>query len=205
LNRRFLLSLVAALVIYLGLTIVFGLEQVGSSLRALPWIWWLLGPAVCLGSHLLLLLRWQFYLRWLGYPLPLRAGARIYAAGLALIAAPGRGGEALRGLWLQRRHGFPLTVVHANGAPAGPLSVVVEDEGRSPAPRVVSLERPLDLDGTRDMVRFRNVMMPDSGLEPILQFVCSHLTPALTRARHEWQLHANGVTGVNDPTVVGAS
>ncbi|NDF62464.1 MAG: UPF0104 family protein [Synechococcaceae bacterium WBB_3_034] len=109
-QRRLLLGLVAALVIYLGLTIVFGLEQVGSSLRALPWIWWLLGPAVCLGSHLLLLLRWQFYLRWLGYPLPLRAGARIYAAGLALIAAPGRGGEALRGLWLQRRHGFPLTV-----------------------------------------------------------------------------------------------
>ena len=109
-QRRLLLGLVGALVIYLGLTTAFGLEQVGSSLRALPWIWWLLGPAVCLGSHLLLLLRWQFYLRWLGYPLPLRAGARIYAAGLALIAAPGRGGEALRGLWLQRRHGFPLTV-----------------------------------------------------------------------------------------------
>jgi catechol 2,3-dioxygenase-like lactoylglutathione lyase family enzyme len=62
----------------------------------------------------------------------------------------------------------------------------------------VSLERPLSLDGHRDMVRFRNVMMPDAGLEPILQFVCSHLTPGLTRARHEWQLHANGVTGVNE-------
>lgn len=70
---------------------------------------------------------------------------------------------------------------------------------RAEAP--VSLERPLDLDGERDMVRFRNVMMPDAGLEPILQFVCSHLTPALTRARHEWQLHANGVTGVNEIVV----
>ena len=109
-NRRFLLSLVAALAIYLGLTTAFGLEQVGSSLSRLPWFWWLLAPAACLTSHLLLLGRWQFYLRWLGYPLPLRAGARIYAAGLALIAAPGRSGEALRGLWLQRRHGFPLTV-----------------------------------------------------------------------------------------------
>jgi catechol 2,3-dioxygenase-like lactoylglutathione lyase family enzyme len=65
----------------------------------------------------------------------------------------------------------------------------------------VSLERPLELDGERDMVRFRNVMMPDAGLEPILQFVCSHLTPGLTRARHEWQLHANGVTGVNEIVV----
>ena len=109
-QRRLLLGLVAALAVYLGLTIVFGLEQVGSSLRALPWFWWLVGPAICLTSHLLLLGRWQFYLQWLGYPLPLRAGARIYGAGLALIAAPGRSGEALRGLWLQRRHGFPLTV-----------------------------------------------------------------------------------------------
>lgn len=65
----------------------------------------------------------------------------------------------------------------------------------------VSLERPLDLDGERDMVRFRNVMMPEAGLDPILQFVCSHLTPGLTRARHEWQLHANGVTGVNEIVV----
>jgi catechol 2,3-dioxygenase-like lactoylglutathione lyase family enzyme len=65
----------------------------------------------------------------------------------------------------------------------------------------VSLERPLDLDGQRDMVRFRNVMLPEAGLEPVLQFVCSHLTPGLTRARHEWQLHANGVTGVNEIVV----
>jgi catechol 2,3-dioxygenase-like lactoylglutathione lyase family enzyme len=62
----------------------------------------------------------------------------------------------------------------------------------------VSLERPLDLDGQRDAVRFRNVMLPDAGFEPVLQFVCSHLTPDLTRARHEWQLHANGATGVNE-------
>jgi catechol 2,3-dioxygenase-like lactoylglutathione lyase family enzyme len=62
----------------------------------------------------------------------------------------------------------------------------------------ISLERPLDLDGERKMVRFRNVMLPEAGLEPILQFVCSHLTPDLTRARHEWQLHANGVTGLNE-------
>jgi catechol 2,3-dioxygenase-like lactoylglutathione lyase family enzyme len=65
----------------------------------------------------------------------------------------------------------------------------------------VSLERPLELDGDREMVRFRNIMLPEAGLEPVLQLVCSHLTPGLTRARHEWQLHANGVTGVNEIVV----
>ena len=100
----------AALAIYLGLTTAFGINEVVSTLRKLPWAWWLLAPAICLANHLLLEGRWQFYLNQLGYPLRFKAASSIYAAGLALIAAPGRSGEAVRGLWLQRRHGFPLTV-----------------------------------------------------------------------------------------------
>lgn len=109
-SQRWLLALVATLVIYLGLSLSFGLHDLGSTLQRLPAWWWLLAPAVALFSHGLLFLRWQFYLQRLGYPLAWRPSARIYAAGLALIAAPGRSGEALRGLWLQRRHGFPLQV-----------------------------------------------------------------------------------------------
>jgi uncharacterized membrane protein YbhN (UPF0104 family) len=54
--------------------------------------------------------RWQAYLGHLGHPLPWRPSAAIYGAGLSLIAAPARSGEALRGLWMQRRHGTPLAV-----------------------------------------------------------------------------------------------
>jgi catechol 2,3-dioxygenase-like lactoylglutathione lyase family enzyme len=60
----------------------------------------------------------------------------------------------------------------------------------------VDLARPLDLDGKRDIVRFRNVMLPDLKLPDTMQFVCTHVTPELTRARHEWQLHPSGATGV---------
>jgi len=109
-RRRWLLGLVAALVIYIGLGLAFGLQDVGSTLRRLPLWWWLLAPAVTLLGHGLLCRRWQFYLSCLDHPLDWRASARIYGAGLALIGAPGRSGEALRGLWLQRRHGFPLQV-----------------------------------------------------------------------------------------------
>ncbi|NBW62808.1 MAG: UPF0104 family protein [Synechococcaceae bacterium WB4_1_0192] len=109
-NKRWLLALLAALVIYLGLGLVFGLRDLAATLTRLSWWWWWLAAAAALGSHGLLFQRWQFYLRHLGYPLPQGASARIYSAGLALIAAPGRSGEALRGLWLQRRHGFPLQV-----------------------------------------------------------------------------------------------
>lgn len=109
-RRRNLILVFTALLTYLGLSTLFGLDAVLTTLQRIGLHWWLLGAALCLISHLLLVGRWQFYLRWLSHPLPLQAGAKIYAAGLALIAAPGRSGEALRGLWLQRRHGFPLTV-----------------------------------------------------------------------------------------------
>jgi catechol 2,3-dioxygenase-like lactoylglutathione lyase family enzyme len=59
------------------------------------------------------------------------------------------------------------------------------------------LARPLDLDGERHMVRFRNVMLPNSQPPGLIQFVCTHLTPELTRARHEWEFHVNGVVGLS--------
>jgi len=67
------------------------------------------------------------------------------------------------------------------------------------APNDVS--RPLDLDGRRDLVRFRNVMLPALQLQDTMQFVCTHVTPALTRARREWQAHGNGATGVAEVVV----
>lgn len=66
---------------------------------------------------------------------------------------------------------------------------------------VQRLQRPLDLDGTREMVRFANVRINDERLAPLTQFTCHHITPELTRARHEWMLHANGATAMRAVTV----
>ena len=109
-KRRWFLGLVATLVLYLGLSFWFGIANVMRSLAALPWWCWVVVPALVALGYLLLFQRWQFYLRQLGHPLPWPPSSRIYAAGLSLVAAPGRSGEALRGLWLQRRHGIPMQV-----------------------------------------------------------------------------------------------
>ncbi len=109
-RKRWFLGLVATLALYLGLSIWFGFANVMRSLGALPWWCWVLVPALVAAGYLLLFQRWQFYLRQLGHPLAWRPSSRIYVAGLALVAAPGRSGEALRGLWLQRRHGIPMQV-----------------------------------------------------------------------------------------------
>jgi hypothetical protein len=109
-KKRWFLGLVATLVLYLGLSFWFGFANVMRSLTALPWWCWLVVPALVALGYLVLFQRWQFYLRQLGHPLPWRPSSRIYAAGLSLVAAPGRSGEALRGLWLQRRHAIPMQV-----------------------------------------------------------------------------------------------
>jgi len=106
--KRIIYGLIGVIVLYTGLGLWGGSANLHGFLVQLPFRWWLLAPATALFSHVLLFQRWQFDLKLLGYPLAWRPSARIYAAGLALIAAPGRSGEALRALWLQRRHGFPL-------------------------------------------------------------------------------------------------
>jgi hypothetical protein len=39
-------------------------------------------------------------------------------------------------------------------------------------------------------------MLPGLHLTGTMQFVCTHVTPELTRARREWQLHPSGATGI---------
>lgn len=60
------------------------------------------------------------------------------------------------------------------------------------------LERPLPLDGETQTVRFENVQLRGLGAGAVPQFVCVHKTPALTRARHEWTLHANGADDLHE-------
>lgn len=109
-SNRWIYLLVAALAVYAGLAVAFGVRNLTATLEQLKWWWWVAVPAAALVSHTVLLQRWNIYLKTLGFQLPWRDSALIYSAGLALIAAPGRSGEALRGVWLKRRHDIPLQV-----------------------------------------------------------------------------------------------
>jgi len=105
-----LLLLAGALLVYGLLGLAVGWGQVGQQLAAVGWPLWLLAMLVVALGYGLLFVRWQLLLRGLGHPLAARPSGAIYLAGLGLIAAPARSGEALRGLWLQRRHGIPLRI-----------------------------------------------------------------------------------------------
>ena len=102
--------LTGGLLVYGVLVLLLGWDAVATQLQAVPAPLWLLAALVAVLGHGLLFGRWQLLLACLGHRLDSRASASIYLAGLGLIAAPARSGEALRGLWLQRRHRIPLRI-----------------------------------------------------------------------------------------------
>ena len=103
---RWLNAGIAGLALYSLLIISFGLQNIWSELQSIPPGLLLLTGLIGLLTQTILFLRWELYLRWLQHPLPLKASAVIFTAGLAMLASPGRTGEGLRALWLKHRHGF---------------------------------------------------------------------------------------------------
>lgn len=75
------------------------------------------GIALAIGlslvNYVLRFIRWQHYLKLLGYHIPWRKSLRIYVAGFALTVTPGKTGELLRSVFL-KDHG--VTYHHSVGA-----------------------------------------------------------------------------------------
>ena len=89
---------------YIGVMLWIGWQGVVDALRVIGW------PVICAALALSLLnyatryLRWNWYLRQLGHHLPAFRHLRIYLAGFALTATPGKAGEALRCVLLKPEH-----------------------------------------------------------------------------------------------------
>ena len=92
---------------YLALLLWAGWREVATGLVrvGLPVMLGIL--ALSLANYLLRFVRWQHYLAALGHRVDWRPSARIYFAGFALTASPGKVGELLRGALLLPR-GVPL-------------------------------------------------------------------------------------------------
>lgn len=102
------LGLSIGLLIYAVLAIAVGWHEVAEAIAMLPWWIWITGTLIVTVGYALMFLRWQLLLKTLGHPLDFRPSLSIYLAGLGLIAAPARSGEALRAVWLERKHQIPL-------------------------------------------------------------------------------------------------
>lgn len=107
-ERRLILSVIAAAILYLGMVLWSGAEQFWAALNLLPtWLIPALLAIVFLG-YCLRFLRWHWYLHHMGYSVPWKSNFQIFLASFALTASPGKAGESIKSLFLKRRHNVPL-------------------------------------------------------------------------------------------------
>ena len=105
-RRAIILSLLGAALVYLVVAMASGTTQVWQALSRLGIGGWLLLLGCSFCSYLLRFARWQYYLRRVGWKLPLRLHLAYYLAGFALTTTPGKAGETIRSVLLHP-HGIP--------------------------------------------------------------------------------------------------
>ena len=106
--RAVVTSMVLAAAAYLGAVLFVGRTEVITALKMVS-----SGTLICilllsLVNYGLRFLRWHYYLRALGYRVPVSQDLRVYIGGFALTTTPGKVGELARTVWLKPL-GVPAT------------------------------------------------------------------------------------------------
>jgi len=108
-RRRLLTGLVLGFVVALGLALFSDIRQVGSHLAAFSWSFTPLIIAGTLFNYGLRFIKWHFYLGQIGaHNLSPWKSAQLFIAGFPLAVTPGKVGEALKGVWLNRETNMPV-------------------------------------------------------------------------------------------------
>jgi uncharacterized protein (TIRG00374 family) len=95
-------------VVFVGLVFAGDLRQVGEEIQGFRWPLLFVVIVLVLWNYLLRFIKWQFFLGRIGVEgLPLRESARIFLAGFPLAVTPGKVGETLKGVWLNKESGIP--------------------------------------------------------------------------------------------------
>ena len=110
-RRNWLLLALLTVAAFAGLLVYGDLREVRALLANAPSPY--AGLAAALGlavvNYLLRYLRWAIYLRALDIRVSHSVSASVFAAGLALSITPGKAGELLKSVWLNRRAGVPVS------------------------------------------------------------------------------------------------
>lgn len=113
-TRRWLLLGGLVVAVFAGLLFYGDARQVGTLLVRFPPGWFAVAAGLALLNYALRYARWLLYLRALDIRVAHTTALPVFLAGLALSITPGKVGELLKSVWLQRRAGIPA----AQSAPA---------------------------------------------------------------------------------------
>jgi len=109
LARKLAPGLLFGFAVLLALALLSDLRQVTAEVLAFRWAYYPLVFCLTLFNYALRWAKWHFYLKQVGVEgLSFKESARIFVAGFPLAVTPGKVGEALKGVWLNRKTGLPV-------------------------------------------------------------------------------------------------
>ncbi len=108
--RRLIPGLLFGFLVFLVLILIGDLRQVSSQMLEFQWAYYPWVLLLTLFNYLLRFFKWHYYLGLVGVKnYPLIKSARLFLAGFPLAVTPGKVGEALKGVWLQKETGLPVS------------------------------------------------------------------------------------------------
>ncbi len=106
-----LVSVILAMCLY-GITMLFSdFDSTMAAIQKLPFTGWVIVLGLSLVNYLVRFVRWESYIKGCsGIVIPKLEHLAIYVSGFSLTTTPGKAGEAIRSLYLQR---FGVKVTHS--------------------------------------------------------------------------------------------
>jgi uncharacterized protein (TIRG00374 family) len=105
-----LAGLILGFIVVLALVLISDVSQVAGHLAGFQWAWAPIILGATLFNYLLRFIKWHYYLRLSGAGgIPIKESARLFVGGFPLAVTPGKVGEALKAVWLERASGVPVT------------------------------------------------------------------------------------------------
>lgn len=106
--RRLIPGLIFGFLVFIILILMGDIQQVSGKVMGFKWVYFPLVLLLTLFNYILRFFKWHFYLGLVGVNnYPLLKSARLFLAGFPLAVTPGKVGEALKGVWLQKETGLP--------------------------------------------------------------------------------------------------
>jgi uncharacterized protein (TIRG00374 family) len=109
-TRRLIAGLIFGFLVFLVVILVGDLQQVSSQVIHFRWSFFPLVLTLTLFNYILRFFKWHFYLSQVGVKnYPLLKSARLFLAGFPLAVTPGKVGEVLKAVWLEKETGLPVS------------------------------------------------------------------------------------------------
>jgi len=107
--RKLIPGLLLGFLVLVGLGLAGDLRQVTGRMLNFRWEIYPLAIGLTLVNYTLRFFKWHYYLKLSGVKdLPLLQSARLFVAGFPLAVTPGKVGEVLKAVWVQKLTGLPV-------------------------------------------------------------------------------------------------